>query len=390
MAGTPVYLDYNATTPCDPRVLEAMLPYFSQDFGNAASRNHAFGWVAEEGVSVAREQIASLIHAEPSEIYFTSGATESVNLALKGLFELHGGTHNHIITVSTEHHAVLDTCKHLEKLGARISFLPVDSNGLIDLNQLVSLIDAKTLLISIMYANNETGVIQPVEEIGRIAKERGLLFFTDATQALGKIPVNVNRDGIDLMAINAHKLYGPKGIGGIFLRRRSPRVRISPQMDGGGHEKGIRSGTLNVPGIVGFGKASELADQNMTEQGLSLRELRDRLEKGIMSLADSSRINGQKAPRLPNTSNICFSGSRVVDDGLLSALSKSVAVSSGSACSSASRHPSHVLKAMGLTDREAYASIRFSLGRFSQVEEIDFAKEQVSRILEGFRLEQIN
>jgi cysteine desulfurase len=390
MIQKPVYLDYNATTPCDPEVLERMLPYFSRHFGNAASRNHAFGWVAEEAVSQAREQIASLIHAEPSEIYFTSGATESVNLALKGLYEMYGTNRSHIITVSTEHQAVLDTCRHLEKLGARISYLSVDAEGLIDLDELDSLITDQTLVIAIMYANNETGVIQPVEEIGRIAKKRNLFFFSDATQALGKVPVDVNRDGIDLMAINAHKLYGPKGIGGIFLRRRSPRVRIYPQMDGGGHEKGIRSGTLNIPGIVGFGKACELAGQMDTKQVTSLRELRDRLESGILDLAGGATINGKNAPRLSNTSNICFSGSEVRDDGMLSALSKSVAVSSGSACSSASQHPSHVLKAMGLTDREAYASIRFSVGRFSYIEEIDFAIEQVGKVLEGLRKVRIN
>ena len=374
----PVYMDYHATTPCDARVMEVMLPYFSQHFGNASSRGHLFGWQAAEAVQIAREEIANLMHSDPAEIIFTSGATESINLALKGAYEMLSVKGRHIITVSTEHSAVLATCSHLEKLGAEISYLPVQPDGLIDLEILKSALRPDTILIAVMYANNETGVLQPVKAIGELAKEHGILFFTDATQALGKIEVDVMRDGIDLLACSAHKLYGPKGVGVLYIRRKNPRVRLTAQLDGGGQERSLRSGTLNVPGIVGFGKACVLSllemKQNMNLVGL----LRDRLEEGLLRLAGTS-LNGNSQYRLPTVSNISFShqsGNRLME-GLL----KEIAISSGSACSSASPEPSHVLKAMGLNDESAFHSIRFSLGKFNTVEEIDFVIEKVGLTL---------
>jgi cysteine desulfurase len=374
----PVYMDYHATTPCDSRVLEAMLPYFSQQFGNAASQGHVFGWHAAEAVKIAREEIAGLLNADPSEIIFTSGATESINLAMKGVFEMMSGRGRHIITVSTEHRAVLDTCRHLEKLGAEISYLPVLPNGLINLDELKSAIRPDTILITVMYANNETGVLQPIHEIGKIAKDNGILFLSDATQALGKIPVNVIDIGIDLLAYSAHKLYGPKGIGALYIRRRNPRVRLIAQMDGGGQERGFRSGTLNVPGIVGFGKAASLAGAEMEENMKLISRLRDELEWALLQF-DGARLNGHSRNRLPTVTNISFADTS--GQHLLETLLKDIAISSGSACSSASLEPSHVLKAMGLNDESAYHAIRFSLGKYNTREEVDFVIEKVSYAL---------
>jgi cysteine desulfurase len=378
MLNLPVYMDFHATTPCDPRVLEAMMPFFSQQFGNASSRGHLFGWQAAEAVQIAREELASLLHADPSEIIFTSGATESINLAVKGAFELLVGKGNHIITVSTEHRAVLDTCSHLERLGAEVSYLPVQADGLIELDTLKSAIRQNTILICVMYANNETGVIQPVKAIGNIAKEHGILFFTDATQAVGKIPVDTGRDGIDLLACSAHKIYGPKGVGVLYIRRKNPRVRLTAQIDGGGQERGFRSGTLNVPGIVGFGKAAGLAAIEMDRTMGSIGRLRDKLEKALLELEGAS-LNGNNRLRLPTVSNISFA--HAAGKRLLEGLLKDVAVSSGSACSSASPEPSHVLKAMGLDDGSAFHSIRFSLGKYNTEEEVDFVIQKVESTL---------
>ena len=370
----PVYLDNNATTPCDPRVVEAMLPYFTENFGNAASRSHQFGWIAEEAVDLAREQVASLVGADPKEIIFTSGATEGDNLAIKGIFEMYAGKGNHIITVNTEHKAVLDTCRHLEKMGADITYLQVKEDGIIDLAELEAAIRPDTILISVMFANNEIGTIQPVRAISAIARKHGIIFFTDATQAIGKIPVDVNSDGIDLMAFSAHKLYGPKGIGALYVRRKNPRVKITAQLDGGGHERGMRSGTLNVPAIVGFGKACALCTDEMEADAARLKVLRDKLENALLQLEETS-INGSIEHRLPQLSNMSFNF--VEGEGLMMGFNKNVAVSSGSACTSASLEPSYVLKALGLKDDLAHSSIRFGLGRFTSEEEIDFAIEQV-------------
>jgi cysteine desulfurase len=367
----PIYLDNNATTPMDPRVLDAMIPYFVQKFGNAASRNHAFGWVAEEAVDYAREQVAQLIGANEKEIIFTSGATESDNLALKGVFEMYKEKGNHIITMVTEHKAVLDACKHLEKLGARVTYLIPKPDGLIDLEQLVAAMSQETILVSIMYGNNEIGVIQPVKEIARIAHSFGALFMTDATQAVGKIPVNVIEDGIDLLALSGHKMYGPKGVGALYVRRKNPRVKVTAQMDGGGHERGMRSGTLNVPGIVGLGKACELARLEMQQDAVRLSALRDKLEAALTQL-EESYVNGNIEHRLPHTANISFK--YVEGEGLMMAM-KDLAVSSGSACTSASLEPSYVLKSLGLSDDLAHSSIRFGLGRFTTEEEVDRAIE---------------
>lgn len=370
----PIYLDYNATTPVDPRVLEVMLPYFTQVFGNPASRTHSFGWVAEEGVKIAREQVAQLIGAEPEEIISTSGATEACNLAIKGTYEAYASAGNHIITCATEHKAVLDSCQHLEKQGAQVTYLPVNQDGQIDPELLERSITEQTILIAIMYANNETGVLQPVTEIGAIAKKHGVLFFSDATQAVGKIPVNVQKDDIDLMAFSAHKFYGPKGVGGLYVRRRNPRVRLIAQQDGGGHERGRRSGTLNVPGIAGLGKACAIAAEEMVTDSKRMQELRDQLEHALMKIEGVS-VNGKNAPRLPNVSNLTFSG--VESEGLLLRLAKDIALSSGSACTSATLLPSYVLQAMGLDDQAAYHSLRISLGRFTTPEEVNYAVERI-------------
>ena len=381
MIQLPIYLDNNATTPMDPRVLEAMLPYFNEKFGNAASRNHPFGWAAEEGVDYAREQISKLINCSEKEIIFTSGATESNNLAIKGVFEMYAAKGNHIITATTEHKAVLDTCAHIEKLGASITYLEVKADGLIDLNELSNAITDKTILVSIMYGNNEIGVIQPMKEISAITRSKGVLLHTDATQTVGKIPVDVEADGIDLLSFTAHKMYGPKGVGALYVRRKNPRVKVTAQMDGGGHERGMRSGTLNVPGIVGFGKACEIAMQDMEKDTIRLSAMRDRLEKSLVEL-EESYINGNTNHRLPHVTNISFK--YVEGEGLMMAM-KDLAVSSGSACTSASLEPSYVLKSLGLNDDLAHSSIRFGLGRFTTDEEIDYAIECTKKAVTKLR-----
>ena len=353
----------------DPRVLEAMLPYFVERFGNAASRSHSCGWVAEEAVDYGREQVAKLIGADPKEIIFTSGATEADNLAIKGVYEMYASKGNHIITCTTEHKAVLDTCKHIEKIGGQVTYLQVKEDGLIDLKELENAITDKTILITIMWGNNEIGVLQPVREISKIARKHGVLFFTDGTQAVGKIAVDVNADGIDLMAFSAHKMYGPKGVGALYVRRKNPRVKVTAQMDGGGHERGMRSGTLNVPGIVGFGKACEIAMNEMESEAKRLSVMRDRLEAGLMEL-EESYVNGNREHRLPHVTNISFK--YVEGEGLMMGFNKDIALSSGSACTSASLEPSYVLKALGLGDDLAHSSLRFGLGRFTTDEQIDF------------------
>ena len=375
MLKLPIYLDHNATTPMDPRVLEAMIPYFTENFGNAASRNHSFGWHAEEAVDYAREQIAQLIGADPKEIIFTSGATEADNLGIKGVYEMYASKGNHIITCTTEHKAVLDTCKHLEKLGAEVTYLDVQPDGLIDLKALEAAMKPTTILVAIMYANNEIGVIQPVKEISAIAKKHGALFFTDAVQAVGKIPVDVNADGIDLMAFTGHKMYGPKGVGALYVRRKNPRVKVTAQLDGGGHERGMRSGTLNVPGIVGFGKACELARLEMASDTERISKLRDKLENALKQI-DESYVNGNPAHRLPHVSNISFK--YVEGEGLMMGFNQDIALSSGSACTSASLEPSYVLKALGLGDDLAHSSLRFGLGRYTTEEQIDFTIKAVT------------
>jgi cysteine desulfurase len=375
MLKLPIYLDNNATTPMDPRVLEAMIPYFTEHFGNAASRNHPFGWEAEEAVDYAREQVAKLIGADPKEIIFTSGATEGDNLGIKGVYEMYASKGNHIITCTTEHKAVLDTCKHIEHLGGEVTYLPVAANGLIDLTALEAAIKPTTILIAIMYANNEIGVVQPVKEISAIAKKHGVLFFSDAVQAVGKIPVDVNADGIDIMAFTAHKMYGPKGIGALYVRRKNPRVKVTAQMDGGGHERGMRSGTLNVPGIVGFGKACELARLEMASDAERLSKLRDKLEAALTQI-DESYVNGSTEHRLPHVANISFK--YVEGEGLMMGFNKTIALSSGSACTSASLEPSYVLKALGLGDDLAHSSLRFGLGRFTTEEQIDYTIKAVT------------
>jgi len=369
MPNLPIYMDNNSTTRCDSRVVEAMLPYFTEKYGNAASRNHSYGWEAEEAVDHARDQIAALIGASSKEIIFTSGATESDNLAVKGVYDMYASKGNHIITCVTEHKAVLDTCKHLEKQGAEVTYLTVKPDGRIDLKELEASIKPNTILIAIMYANNETGTLQPVKEISALARKHGVLFFTDATQAVGKIPVNVHSDGIDLMAFTGHKMYGPKGVGALYVRRKNPRVKVTAQMDGGGHERGMRSGTLNVSGIVGFGKACELARQEMEADAQRLSLLRDKLEKALLGL-EEAYVNGSREHRLPHVTNISFK--YVEGEGLMMGFNKSIALSSGSACTSASLEPSYVLKALGLGDDLAHSSLRFGLGRFTTEEQIDY------------------
>jgi cysteine desulfurase len=371
----PIYLDNNATTPMDPRVLEAMIPYFTEKFGNAASRSHSFGWAAEEAVDYAREQVAKLIGADPKEIIFTSGATEADNLAIKGVYEMYASKGNHIITCTTEHKAVLDTCKHIEKIGGQVTYLEVEDDGLVDLAKLEAAITPQTILIAIMWGNNEIGVLQPVREISAIAKKHGVLFFTDGTQAVGKIPVDVNKDGIDLMAFSGHKMYGPKGVGALYVRRKNPRVKVTAQMDGGGHERGMRSGTLNVPAIVGLGRACELCMNEMTEEAARLSQMRDRLETGLMSL-EEAYVNGNREHRLPHVTNISFK--YVEGEGLMMGFNKDIALSSGSACTSASLEPSYVLKALGLGDDLAHSSLRFGLGRFTTEDQIDYTIKAVS------------
>ncbi|MFN3325237.1 MAG: IscS subfamily cysteine desulfurase [Bryobacteraceae bacterium] len=378
----PIYMDYHATTPVDPRVLEAMMPYFTEQFGNAASRNHAFGWQAEEAVEKARKQIAELIGANSKEIIFTSGATESNNLALKGVAEMYAERGNHIITAATEHKAVLDTCKRLEKNGYRVTYLPVKTDGLVDLDQLRDAITDKTILISIMYANNEIGVLQPVAEIGRIARERGVLFHTDAVQAIGKVPVHVIKDNVDLLSLSGHKLYGPKGVGALYVRRKNPRVQLTAQIDGGGHERGMRSGTLNVPGIVGLGAACAISQQDMPEESKRLRYLRDKLLNKLTSELDEVFVNGTMESRLPHNLNISFA--YVEGESLLMGIND-IAVSSGSACTSATLEPSYVLKALGAGDDLAHSSIRFGIGRFNTEEEVDYVGNRVVEVVRKLR-----
>lgn len=373
----PIYLDNHSTTPMDPRALETMLPYFVEKFGNSASRNHAFGWEAEEAVENARKQIARLIHADPKELVFTSGATESDNLALKGVVEMYREKGDHVITGMTEHRAVLDTAKALEtKRGIKVTYLPVDKSGMVSPDDVRNAITDKTVLISIMLANNEIGTINPVKEIGRIAKEKGILFHCDATQGVGKIPVDVQEMGIDLMSFTAHKIYGPKGIGALYVRKKGPRVRIAPIIDGGGHERGMRSGTLPVPLIVGFGKACELCEQEMAAESVRLATMRDRLQAGIMNTLDEVYLNGHPTLRLPHNLNISFA--YVEGESLLMGV-KEIALSSGSACTSATLEPSYVLRALGVGSDLAHSSIRFGLGRFNTDEEVEYT---IKRIIE--------
>ena len=378
----PIYMDYHATTPVDPRVLEAMLPFFTQDFGNPASRNHHFGWVAEEAVEAARKQVADLIGANVKEVIFTSGATESNNLAIKGVAEMYREKGNHIITCVTEHKAVIDTCKKLEKQGGRVTYLPVQKDGRISLDDLRAAITDKTILITIMTANNEIGVLQPIAEIGAIAKEKGILFHTDAVQAVGKVPFDVNELKVDLVSLTAHKLYGPKGVGALYVRRRNPRVLLSEQISGGGHERGMRSGTLNAPGIVGLGKAAAIAKAEMAAEGARLSQLRDRLNEKFHANLDEIYINGSMEHRLPHNLNISFA--YVEGESLLMGIND-VAVSSGSACTSASLEPSYVLKALGAGDDLAHSSIRFGLGRWTTEEEVDYVVAKMTTVVRRLR-----
>jgi len=378
-----IYLDNNATTPCDPRVVEAMLPYFYEKPGNAASRNHPFGWLADEAVKQAREQVARLIHVDPREVIFTSGATESDNLALKGVFELYRRKGSHIITVKTEHKAVLDASAHIEKMGGEVTYLDVASDGLISLEALDAAIRPDTILVSIMWANNETGVIQPMKAIGDICDKHGVLLMSDATQAVGKMPVGPKAMGVHLMAFTAHKMFGPKGVGALYVSRRQPRVKVAPQIDGGGHEQGMRSGTLNVPAIVGFGKAAELAAEEMESEGQRLRRLRDKLEDALLESVEESFVNGSREHRLGHVANITFRHAEA--EGVMMTFNQRVALSSGSACTSASVEPSHVLTAMGHSSELAHSSLRFSLGRFNTEEEVDQAIEAVVRGVEKVR-----
>jgi cysteine desulfurase len=378
----PIYMDYHATTPVDPRVLEAMMPYFSEKFGNAASRNHPFGWEAEEAVEAARKQVADLIGANPKEIIFTSGATESNNLAIKGVAEMYREKGNHVITCVTEHKAVVDTCKKLEKQGLRVTYLPVQKDGRISLDELRAAITEKTILITIMTANNEIGVIQPIAEIGAIAKEKGILFHTDGVQAVGKVPFDVTALKVDLVSISGHKIYGPKGVGALYVRRRNPRVLLAEQISGGGHERGMRSGTLNVTGIVGLGKAAQLCQQEMEKDTARLRALRDRLNKELHASLDEIYINGSMEHRLPHNLNISFA--YVEGESLLMGIND-VAVSSGSACTSASLEPSYVLKALGAGDDLAHSSIRFGLGRWTTDEEVDYVVDKLTKVVRRLR-----
>ncbi len=378
----PIYMDNHATTPVDPRVVDAMLPYFTEKFGNAASRNHSFGWAGEEAVETARQQIASLINATPKEIIFTSGATESDNLMIKGIAEMFREKGNHIITQAIEHKAVLDTCKNLEKHGFEVTYMPVQRDGRVSLEDLKAAIKPSTILITIMYANNEIGVINPIAEIGKIAKEHGIFFAVDGVQAVGKVPVDVHKDNIDLLAISGHKIYGPKGVGALYVRRRNPRVQLSAIIDGGGHERGMRSGTLNVPGIVGLGKACEIAQKEMPEESARLLGLRERLRKGLEAKLDEVFINGSMEHRLPNNLNMSFA--YVEGESLLMGIND-IAVCSGSACTSATLEPSYVLKALGVGEDLAHTSIRFGLGRFNTQEEVDYVIDKMVQVVTKLR-----
>lgn len=378
MPALPIYMDYNATTPCDPRVVEALVPWLGAHFGNPASRAHAFGWEAAAAVDLAREQVAHLIGAEASEIVFTSGATESNNLALKGVFEKYQQKGKHIITFAAEHKAVLDTCRHIEKSGGEITVLPVDKEGRPDPDELEKAIRPDTILIAAMYANNETGVITPVKKISEIARRHNVLFFSDGAQAVGKIPVKVNTDGIDLLSVSAHKFYGPKGVGALYVRRRGPRVSLAPLIDGGGHEKGIRSGTLNVPGIVGLGKACMIAREEMERDAVRLAALRDYLEEQLLLLPDTKQ-HGDREHRLPHTTHISFGNTNAAS--ILQQIGKEIALSTGSACSSADPEPSHVLLAMGLSKTEAVSSLRFSLGKYTTKEEVEYVVQALREVI---------
>jgi len=382
MVKLPIYMDNHATTPLDPRVLETMLPYFTDRFGNAASRNHKFGWEAEEAVEQGRKQVAALIGADPREIVFTSGATESDNLAVKGVAWMYREKGDHIITCVTEHKAILDTCKHLEKDGFRVTFLPVDNKGFVDLDDLRNAITDKTILISIMTANNEVGVIQDIKSIGKLARERGVLFHTDAVQAVGKIPFNVNEMNVDIASVSAHKFYDPKGVGALYVRRRNPRVLLTPIIDGGGHERGMRSGTLNVPSIVGFGKAAEIARESLSQESAEMFRLREKLRKTLERELDELYINGDLEKRLPGNLNMSFA--YVEGESLLMGIND-IAVSSGSACTSASLEPSYVLKALGVGEDLAHTSIRFGIGRFNTDEEVDYVAGRVIEVVRRLR-----
>ena len=381
----PIYMDNHATTPMDPRVLEEMLPYFVDKFGNAASRNHSFGWAAEEAVETARDRVAKLVGAAPKEIIFTSGATESDNLAIKGAVEMYREEGDHIISAVTEHKAVLDTCKHLEKNGYRVTYLPVKKDGLIDLDDLKRALDDRTILVTIMSANNEIGVLQPIEEIGKLCRERGVIFHTDAAQSIGKMPILVDKQNIDLMSIAGHKLYGPKGVGALYVRNKNPRLRLSAIIDGGGHERGMRSGTLNVPGIVGLGKACALAQEEMLKESCHLAGRRNRLRDRILGRLDEVAINGSMEHRLPGNLNLSFA--QVDGESLMMALND-IAVSSGSACTTAALEPSHVLRAIGVSDDLAHSSIRFGIGRFNTDAEIDYVADRVVETVT--RLRELN
>jgi len=378
----PIYFDNHATTQVDPRVVQAMLPYFTEKFGNAASRNHPFGWAGEEAVENARVQVASLIGATPKEIIFTSGATESDNLMIKGVAEMYREKGNHIITQAIEHKAVLDTCKRLEKDGFEVTYLPVGKDGRVNPEDVRKAITPKTILITVMYANNEIGVINPVQEIGKIAKEHGVFFASDGVQAVGKIPVDVQKDNIDLLAISAHKIYGPKGVGALYVRRRNPRVQLAAIIDGGGHERGMRSGTLNVPGIVGLGAACEIAQKEMAQESVRLAKLRDRLKAGLEAKLDEVFVNGSLEHRLPNNLNMSFA--YVEGESLLMGIND-IAVSSGSACTSATLEPSYVLKALGVGEDLAHTSIRFGLGRFNTEEEVDYVTDKMVTVVTKLR-----
>lgn len=382
MMKLPIYLDYHSTTPVDPKVLERMLPYFTNTFGNAASRSHSFGWSAEEAVEKARVQVGHLIGANPKEIVFTSGATESINIAIKGAYEMYADKGNHIITAQTEHKATLDSAKYIEKLGGTVTYLPVDQYGMIRIEELKNAITDKTILISLMHANNEVGTIHPIKEIGKIAKEKGILFHVDAAQTAGKIKIDVNEMGIDILSLSGHKIYGPKGVGALYVRRANPRVRLAPVIHGGGHERGLRSGTLNVPSIVGLGAACEIAEQTMESENKRLIALRERLYQGITKSLDEIHLNGHPTERLPNNLNISFA--YVEGEALMMGL-KEIAVSSGSACTSASLEPSYVLRAMGVGEELAHTSIRFGLGRFTTEEEIDFTIQKVVEVVTRLR-----
>ncbi|MFN7994048.1 MAG: IscS subfamily cysteine desulfurase [Bryobacteraceae bacterium] len=379
---TPVYLDHHATTPLDARVLEAMMPFLTQKFGNAASRSHPFGWEAEQAVEEARKRVAALIGASPQEIIFTSGATESDNLAIKGVAEAAASKGDHIVTSVIEHKAVLDSCRKLEQRGFRVTYLPVGRDGFVDPESVNAAIGDRTVLVSIMYANNEVGTVQPCAEIGRICHERGVLFHSDAVQAVGKVPVNVSDDQIDLLSISAHKMYGPKGAGALFVRRRNPRVQLTAQIDGGGHERGIRSGTLNVPGIVGLGEACAICEREMNAESERLRGLRDRLRAALENNLEEVAVNGSLHDRLPQNLNMSFA--YVEAESLMMGMSE-VAVSSGSACTSATVEPSYVLKAMGISDERAHSSIRFGLGRFNTEAEVDYAAGRVIEVVNKLR-----